>query len=267
MEWHDHRVYFTYLKNNSIENTVSLSTEKGIWIPILTMELIVPGTEHLIVKALIVRREREPIMTYDNDVLRSAEKYHGKYNPFILNQRIQAKFVCDFDRMKDYPFGIQKCFMIIGIKGVGKLVNFRMNRKNLSLKKGFNKEIEQYTIINWSVEKSINESHIVLHMKRNIQSIVMVTYLPTILMNIINQAVVYIQLENKYELIITVNITCMMVLSSVYLSVSSSLPSTPSIKPIEWWLLFNLVYPFLVIISNVVCQVPLKSQYYKALLV
>ena len=96
LEWHDHRVYFTYLKNNSIENTVSLSTEKGIWIPILTMELIVPGTEHLIVKALIVRREREPIMTYDNDVLRSAEKYHGKYNPFILNQRIQAKFCLQF---------------------------------------------------------------------------------------------------------------------------------------------------------------------------
>ena len=47
----------------------------------------------------------------------------------------------------------------------------------------------------------------------------------------------------------------MMVLASVYLSVSSSLPGTPDIKPVEVWLLFNLAYPFMVIISNIVLQV------------
>ena len=47
----------------------------------------------------------------------------------------------------------------------------------------------------------------------------------------------------------------MMVLASVYLSVSSSLASTPNIKPVEIWLLFNLAYPFLVILVNVIIQV------------
>ena len=83
----------------------------------------------------------------------------------------------------------------------------------------------------------------------------MVTYLPTILMNMINQATCYITTEDKYSLIITVNITCMMVLASVYLSVSSSLPSTANIKPVEVWLLFNLAYPVLVILVNVLLQV------------
>ena len=59
----------------------------------------------------------------------------------------------------------------------------------------------------------------------------------------------------QYDLIITVNITCMMVLASVYLSVSSSLPGTPRIKPVEAWLLFNLGYPFLVIVTNTILQV------------
>ena len=63
-------------------------------------------------------------------------------------------------------------------------------------------------------------------------------------------------MEQKYELIITVNITCMMVLASVYLSVSASLPTTQSIKPVEIWLLFNLAYPFLVIMANIIKQVP-----------
>ena len=74
-------------------------------------------------------------------------------------------------------------------------------------------------------------------------------------MNIINQASVYLKGESKYDLIITVNITIMMVLASVYLSVSSSLPNTPNIKPVELWLLFNLTYPFFVIIVTVVIQV------------
>ena len=86
-------------------------------------------------------------------------------------------------------------------------------------------------------------------------SIFMVTYLPTILMNIINQATNYITGDSKYVLIITVNITSMVVLASIYLSVSTSLPSTADIKPVEIWLLFNLAYPFLVIITNVVLQV------------
>ena len=51
----------------------------------------------------------------------------------------------------------------------------------------------------------------------------------------------------------------MMVLASVYLSVSSSLPSTANIKPVEVWLLFNLAYPMIVILLNVLLQVTIKS--------
>ena len=81
------------------------------------------------------------------------------------------------------------------------------------------------------------------------------TYLPTILMNLINQLTNYITGDTKYDLVYTINITCMMVLASVYLSVSASLPATSDIKPVEVWLLFNLSYPFLVILSNVLMQV------------
>ena len=53
----------------------------------------------------------------------------------------------------------------------------------------------------------------------------------------------------------TVNITCMMVLASVYLYVSGSLPTTSAIKPVEIWLIFNLAFPFFIILSNVILQV------------
>ena len=56
-------------------------------------------------------------------------------------------------------------------------------------------------------------------------------------------------------MIYTINITCMMVLSSVYLSVSASLPATSDIKPVEICLICNFAYPFLVILVNVLPQV------------
>ena len=83
----------------------------------------------------------------------------------------------------------------------------------------------------------------------------MVTYLPTILMNMINQATNYIKGDDKFSLIYTINITCMMVLASIYLSVSVSLPTTSDMKPVEVWLLFNLAFPLLVMLTNIALQV------------
>ena len=95
-------------------------------------------------------------------------------------------------------------------------------------------------------------------LSRKFLSVFMVTYLPTILMNMINQATNYIRMtstDDKYSMIYTINITSMMVLASVYLSVSASLPTTPDIKPVEVWLLLNLAYPLLVMLTNIVLQV------------
>ena len=103
-------------------------------------------------------------------------------------------------------------------------------------------------------------TRITMTLSRKIDSVFMVTYLPTILMNMINQATNYITSENKYDIIFTVNITCMMVLASIYLSVSASLPNTYGIKPVEIWLLFNLAYPFLVILVNIILQVVLLAR-------
>ena len=66
-------------------------------------------------------------------------------------------------------------------------------------------------------------------------------------MNVINQATNYFKGDDIFGDVITVNITCMMVLSALYISVSNSLPITSSIKYVEIWLLFSLAYPFLVV--------------------
>lgn len=72
------------------------------------------------------------------------------------------------------------------------------------------------------------------------------------IINIINQATNYLDNQNYLEAIITVNITSLMVLSALFISVSSSLPATSVIKNIDVWLLFSLIFPFLIILFNII---------------
>ena len=88
----------------------------------------------------------------------------------------------------------------------------------------------------------------------------MVIYLPLIVMNVLNQASFYLTTEDKYQMVITVNITCLLALASVYMGVATSLPSTANIKPVEFYLIYNLVYPFLTILLAVYIQVKGRGQ-------
>ena len=122
------------------------------------------------------------------------------------------------------------------------------------------KSVSRFQIPHWNVTKQNWTEHfhflqLTVHIENKFVSIFMVTYLPTILINIINQLANHIPGDSKYDLLYTINITSMMVLASISLSVSASLPTTSSIKPIEVWLIFNLVYPFLVILANIFMQV------------
>ena len=69
-------------------------------------------------------------------------------------------------------------------------------------------------------------------------------YIPTILVNIIGHITNYFK-PFYFESAIAVNITVMLVLVSMYISVVASVPVTSYIKMIELWLLFNLIIPFL----------------------
>ena len=176
----------------------------------------------------------------------------------ILQERMI--FICSFES-RNYPFGrVASCQISFYLDGISNI----LTDISPSFVKTGQDTFEQFLIENWRIGHKEDEKHgkmieITMTLRRDITSIFMVTFLPTILMNFINQASNYITGDTKYDLVYTINITCMMVLASIYLSVSSSLPSTASIKPVEVWLLVNLFYPLQVILTNVILQVSLKS--------
>ena len=99
---------------------------------------------------------------------------------------LQAKFKCKFDKIKNYPFGEQSCLMIIALDEASDLIKLKL--KNLNYEP--NIEVGQYMVTKWtSFTNDRNEVRLNLHLRRSTESIFMVTYLPTILMNVINQVV------------------------------------------------------------------------------
>merc|ERR1712098_110255 len=53
-----------------------------------------------------------------------------------------------------------------------------------------------------------------------------------------------------FEAVITVNLTSMLVLTTMFINVSNNLPKTSYMKMVDAWLLFNLLYPFIVVLLH-----------------
>ena len=204
-------------------------------------------------KVFVRKNISDTTLSGENDQVKVREVYSGKNNALMKVTKKRLKFACSFDYMESYPFKKQVCFFSFTLVGSDNAILIPDQLTIKSLTKVGHYEIEKWSMEN--VTNEINEIKVSMLFKIDLMSIFMVTFLPAILMNMINQATNYITSNNKYDILFTVNITCMMVLASIYLSVSASLPNTYGIKPVEIFLLFNLAYPFLVILVNIFLQV------------
>ena len=253
--WKTCRFRFEFLKDDYHNNAISETDYERIWIPnieyIYVQEIIY---DEYRTKVFVTKNSSDTTLSHDNDEIRIREVYSGSFNSLMKITKKRIKFACSFDYMESYPFKKQVCSFQFNLVGADSAVV--LTPDNLEIESS--RQIGHYDIERWTMKALENEDdeiEVSMVFKIDLISIFMVTYLPTILMNMINQATNYITSDNKYDIIFTVNITCMMVLASIYLSVSASLPITPAIKPVEFWLLLSLSYPFFIIVISILQQV------------
>ena len=79
---------------------------------------------------------------------------------------------------------------------------------------------------------------------RRLLSIILTVFVPTLILNIVGHSSNYFK-EFFFEAVISVNVTAMLVLTTMFINVSNNLPKTAYIKMIDVWLLFNLVKPLI----------------------
>ena len=110
-------------------------------------------------------------------------------------------------------------------------------------------ELMQYTVKDWIIEETQSGLVVTLVLGRKILNQLLTTYLPTSLLIVIVHTTNYFK-DFFFEAVVTINLTCMLVLVTLFISVCESLPNTSYIKMMDYWFIFNLILPFIEVLLH-----------------
>ena len=105
------------------------------------------------------------------------------------------------------------------------------------------KDLIMFTITNLRLEERREKVHMVISLKRKIQTEMLTTFLPTLLLLITTYATTFFK-PIFFEASLTVNLTIMLVMTTIFTSKIEELPPTSDTKMIDIWLIFCLLVPF-----------------------
>ena len=182
------------------------------------------------------------------------EIFKGSENRLIMNQTYTHEFHCLYD-LRNYPFDKQTCSINIETS--------ETDRSTLSLipKKLWMEQVRDMTLFKmeyWDLgyrNKNAPEEGIsmTIVIRRKIMSEMMSTYLPSILLLMITFATTFFK-PFFFEAALTVNLTNMLVMTTIFTSVMEKLPLTSNLKMIDIWLIFCQLVPF----AEVMCDLAHK---------
>ena len=105
------------------------------------------------------------------------------------------------------------------------------------------KDLTMFTITDLRLVRSNDQVHMVMMLKRKIQTEMLTTYLPTLLLLTISYTTTFYK-AIFFEGCQTVNLTIMLVMTTIFTSKIAELPPTSDTKMIDFWLIFCLLVPF-----------------------
>ena len=139
---------------------------------------------------------------------------------------------------------IQECHIDMGLTD--------SDRKNVDLVAGIltmeqSADMNLFNIIGRTLSlvdtNSKKELRMTIVMKRKIMSEMMTTYFPSLLLMLITFATTFFK-PFFFEAALTVNLTNMLVMTTIFTSVMEKLPLTSYPKMIDFWLIFCQLVPF-----------------------
>ena len=244
--WYDQRITYRYLDSNMEKNLLPKKEQGELWVPRVVFE----NTEH---KAQTVMDEMtstniknlniSSFKITDETNAEAVKQYSGDENLLVSTRFYNTRFNCKF-QMDWYPFDIQVCqavfaivkdqekFVVLSSQGMKYVGSTDLSLYYLLGKKQKNKNFG-------------NTRQVVVELifGRRLLSITLTVFIPTLLLNLIGHSTNYFK-PFFFEAVISLNVTVMLVLTTMFISVSNNLPKTAYIKMIDTWLIFNLFKPF-----------------------
>ena len=172
------------------------------------------------------------------------EIFKGSENRLIMRQTYTHEFQCVYN-LHNYPFDKQTCSIDM------RTSDFDSSTLKLLPKKLWMEQSVDMTLFlmeHWELVYK-NESapeegvSMTIVLRRKILSEMMGTYLPSILLMMITFATTFFK-PYFFEAALTVNLTNMLVMTTIFTSVMEKLPLTSYPKMIDFWLIFCQLVPF-----------------------
>ena len=105
------------------------------------------------------------------------------------------------------------------------------------------KDLTMFTITNLTLNEGENMVYMAVKLKRKVVTELVTTYFPTILLLLITFTTIFFD-QDLFGDVIAVNLTIMLVMTTIFTSKIEELPPTSDMKMIDIWLIFCLVVPF-----------------------
>ena len=247
LQWSDARITFYNIKPDEKLNSLSLEEQLSIWTP----TIVFWNTE----KQLRTVNDETTFAsigkngsgsTIGKEINEDIEEYAGAENPITIHRVYSIEFFCEYD-MRWYPFDQQTCFINMVLDGV--LDSYAELAVGEVLFTG-QKELTQYYVKMFRIKKNYIMGKpgisVSVTLGRRLLGTFLTIFFPTILLNLIGHITNFFK-PFFFEAVITVNLTSMLVLTTMFINVSNNLPKTSYIKMVDVWLLFNLILPFLLV--------------------
>ena len=242
--WMDDRLSFDNLRENQESNVITPSEMSQIWIPKLVFKNTKERKKSIVdedAKVTVIRRSEG--RQSDESSPENKITYDGKDNYLLYSRYYNMVFECDF-LMNWYPFDTQVCTIEIQPpQGMQKLL--AISPQNLDYTGPQN--LQQYVVKSVEIVQVKENIEVHMYLGRRLLSIFLTNIVPTLIINCIGHTANYFK-EFFFEAIISLNVTVMLVLTTMFISISNNLPKTAYIKMMDAWLLFNLSKPFIDII-------------------
>ena len=106
-------------------------------------------------------------------------------------------------------------------------------------------DMTMFEITSWNLDYNDNHDglRVLIVMKRKFVSEIMTTYFPSFLLMAITFATTFFK-PFFFEAALSVNLTTMLVMTTIFISVMEKLPLTSYPKMIDFWLIFCQLVPF-----------------------
>ena len=216
--WIDPGLTYHHLKRNPDQNILSKVEKSSIWTPRVIFANTKATDNSILDDNSLVQIIPNANFTFTKTGMTDHQNiyiFNGENTKLEMTRAYETEFLCSYN-MAWYPFDSQKCGLhfVLGVT----------SQPFVSLSAGrleFNgpEELSQYFVRKWAIKEHLHGKigegvRVDIVLGRRILSNILTVYVPTVLLNLIGHVTVYFK-PFFFEAIITVNLTVMLVLTTM----------------------------------------------------